>query len=152
MSTPGEGPYLYDDGPAPLHTGTPRAARGLILAILGGTVAVAVGMAVGLPLVKGTPAEQARQVTGVFLQALAQDDVETAHQLLCSDERARLAPGDVAGQYAPGGDGEVGDVTAGERDGDPVQLVEVAWADGSRSTLTVVGEDGPRVCGTTATG
>ena len=45
MST-GEGRYLYDDGPAPLHTGTPRAARGLILAILGGTVAVAVAMAV----------------------------------------------------------------------------------------------------------
>jgi hypothetical protein len=145
-----EGPHLYDDDPAPLHTGTPRAARGLILAILGGTVAVAVGMAVGLPLVKGTPEEQAREVTGVFLEALAQDDVETAHQLLCGAERARLAPELVAGEYAPGGHGEISGTTAGQVDGEPVQRVEVGWSDGSTSTLTVVSEDGARVCGASA--
>jgi hypothetical protein len=147
-----EGPHLYDDDPSPLHTGSPRAARGLILAILGGTVAVAVGMAVGLPLVKGTPEEQAREVTGVFLQALAQGDVETAHQLLCSTERARLAPGSVADEYAAGGRGEVAGTRAAEAGGEPVQRVEVGWSDGSSSTLTVVGEDGARVCGTSAGG
>jgi hypothetical protein len=145
-----QGPYLYDDDPAPLHTGTPRAARGLILAILGGTVAVAIAMAVGLPLVKGTPEEQAREVTGVFLAALAQDDVETAHQLLCEEERARVAPGEVASTYAPGGDGEVAGTRAAEVDGEPVQRVAVEWSDGSTSTLTVVSEDGARVCGTSA--
>jgi hypothetical protein len=145
-----QGPHLYDDDPASLHTGTPRAARGLILAILGGTVAVAVGMAVGLPLVKGTPEEQAREVTGVFLQALAQDDVETAHQLLCDTERARLAPELLAGEYAPGGRGEVVGSRAGEVDGVPVQRVEVGWSDGSTTVLTVVSEGGARVCGTSA--
>ncbi|MGK5170321.1 hypothetical protein [Geodermatophilus sp. CPCC 205761] len=150
MSGGTQGPYLYDDDPAPLHTGTPRAARGLILAILGGTVAVAVGMAVGLPLVKGTPEEQARQVTGVFLQALAQDDVDTAHQLLCEEERGRIEAQQVPGEYAAGGDGEVAGTAAAEAGGEPVQRVEVAWSDGSTSVLTVVSEDGPRVCGTTA--
>ncbi|RBY76101.1 hypothetical protein DQ238_18245 [Geodermatophilus sp. TF02-6] len=146
MST---GPYLYDDGPEPLHTGTPRPARALILAVLGGTVAVAVGMAVGLPLVKGTADEQAREVSGVFLAALAQDDAETAYGLLCADERARLAPQSVAAAYAPGGTGEVTGATAGEVDGEPVQRVRVRWSDGSTSTLTVVSADGARVCGTT---
>jgi hypothetical protein len=143
-----QGPYLYDEDPAPLHTGTPRAARGLILAILGGTVAVALAMAVGLPLVKGTPEEQARQVAGVFLDALAQDDVETAYGLLCDTERARLTPGVVASEYAPAGRGEVTGTAAGQVDGEPVQRVEVGWPDGSTSTLTVVSEDGARVCGT----
>ncbi len=147
MST-SQGPYLYDDDPAPLHTGTPRPRRGLLLAILGGTVAVAVGMGVGLPLVKGSAEEQARQVTGVFLDALAQDDLETAHQLLCEDERAVVLPDQVAGEYAGAGGGEVTDTAAGEVDGDPVQRVTVTWADGSTSVLTVVSEDGPRVCGT----
>ena len=143
-----QGPYLYDDDPAPLHTGTPRAARGLILAILGGTVAVAVGMAVGLPLVKGTPEEQARQVAGVFLEALDQDDLETAYGLLCATERARLPPGVLVSEYAPAGRGEVTGTRAGEVEGEPVQRVEVGWPDGSTSTLTVVSEDGARVCGT----
>jgi hypothetical protein len=34
--------------------------------------------------------------------------------------------------------------------GAPVQRVEVAWSDGSTSTLTVVSEQGARVCGTAA--
>ena len=147
MST---GPYLYDDDPAPLHTGTPRPARALILVVIGGTVAAAVGMAVGLPLVKGSPEEQAREVSGVFLAALAQDDLETAHGLLCADERIRLPPEAVPAEYAVGGEGEVTGTTAGEMDGAPVQRVEVAWRDGSTSTFTVVSEQGARVCGTSA--
>ena len=143
------GPYLYDDDPAPLHTGTPRPARALILAVIGGTVAVAVGMAVGLPLVKGSPEEQAREVSGVFLAALAQDDVETAYSLLCAEERARVAPEAVATEYAAGGTGRIAGTIADELDGEPVQRVEVVWSDGSTSVLTVVSEQGARVCGTT---
>jgi hypothetical protein len=143
-----EGPYLYDDDPAPLHTGTPRPARALILAVIGGTVAVAVGMAVGLPLVKGSPEEQAREVSGVFLAALAADDVETAYGLLCAEERARVAPEAVATEYARGGTGRIAGTIADELDGAPVQRVEVAWSDGSTSVLTVVSEQGARVCGT----
>jgi hypothetical protein len=142
------GPYLYDDDPAPLHTGTPRPARALILAVIGGTVAVAVGMAVGLPLVKGSPEEQAREVSGVFLSALAQDDVETAYGLLCAEERARVSPGAVSTEYAAGGTGRIAGTIADELDGEPVQRVEVAWSDGSTSVLTVVSEQGARVCGT----
>jgi hypothetical protein len=145
-----QGPYLYDDDPAPLHTGTPRPARALILAVIGGTVAVAVGMAVGLPLVKGSPEEQAREVTGVFLAALAQDDLETAYGLLCDEERIRLVPQAVPTEYAAGGSGEITGTIADEVDGAPVQRVEVVWSDGSTSTLTVVSEQGSRVCGTSA--
>ncbi len=147
MSVMSDGSYLYDDDPAPLHTGTPRPARALILAVIGGTVAVAVGMAVGLPLVKGSPEEQAREVSGVFLAALAADDVETAYGLLCAEERARVAPGAVATEYAPGGTGRIAGTIADELDGAPVQRVEVAWSDGSTSVLTVVSEQGARVCG-----
>ena len=145
-----QGPYLYDDDPAPLHNGTPRPARALILAVIGGTVAVAVGMAVGLPLVKGSPEEQAREVTGVFLAALAQDDLETAYGLLCDEERIRLLPQAVPTEYAAGGSGEITGTIADEVDGAPVQRVEVAWSDGTTSTLTVVSEQGSRVCGTSA--
>ena len=145
MST---GPHLYDDDPAPLHTGTPRPARALILAVIGGTLAVAGGMAVGLPLIKGSPEEQAREVTGVFLAALAQDDLETAYGLLCAEEQVRLAPQAVPDEYAAGGAGEITGTNADEVDGAPVQQVEVAWSDGGTSTLTVVSEQGARVCGT----
>jgi hypothetical protein len=107
-------------------------------------------MAVGLPLVKGSPEEQAREVTGVFLAALAQDDVETAHGLLCAEERARVAPEALSTEYAPGGTGEIRSTIADEADGAPVQRVEVAWSDGSTSVLTVVSEQGARVCGTSA--
>jgi len=104
-----------------------------------------------LQALKGSPEEQAREVSGVFLAALAQDDLETAYGLLCAEERARLAPGAVPAEYAPGGTGEVTGATADEVGGAPVQRVEVAWSDGSTSTLTVVSEQGARVCGT-ATG
>jgi hypothetical protein len=142
------GPFLYDDGPAPLHTGTPRRANGLLLWIFGGTVAFAVLMVVLMGVVKGTGEEQAQEVAGVFLAALAQDDTETAHELLCQEERVRLSPEEVAGAYLGEGPGELGSV---REDGDAM-LVPVEWSDGTASELTVIGEDGPRICGVTAAG
>ena len=142
------GGFLYDDDPSPLHTGTPRAARGPLLWIFGGTVGFAVLMAVLFFLVKGSGEEQAHEVTGVFLAALAQEDTETAHQLLCEEERARLTPAEVAGAYLGAGTGEVG---AAREDGG-ARLVPVEWSDGTASELTVIGEDGPRVCGVTPAG
>jgi hypothetical protein len=141
------GPYLYDDDPAPIHTGAPRRRRGAVLAIFGGTAVAAVLMVVALPLIKGSADDQARESAGVFLAALQQGDLETAYQLLCEDERARLAPGDVAAEYLQGEGGEVAGSTASEVDGKPVQEVRVEWDDGSTTTLTVVSADGPRVCG-----
>jgi hypothetical protein len=139
------GPFLYDEGPAPLHTGTPRRANGLLLWIFGGTVAFAVLM-VGLTLaLKGSAEEQAQEVAGVFLAALAQDDTETAYDLLCQDERIRLEPDEVGGAYLGEGTGELGAV---REDGD-ARLVPVEWSDGTTSELTVVGENGPRICGVT---
>ena len=141
------GPYLYDDDPAPLHTGTPRRRQGLLIAILAGTVLVAVGMVAAMFLVKGSPEEQAQEVAGVFLAALEQDDTETAHQLLCQTERANLSPDSVPQAYLDATPGRVvGSGAAGEG-----QLsVEVRWADGSMSQWIVISEDGPRICGATA--
>ena len=64
------GPFLYDDEPAPLHTGTPRRRPGLVIGLLLGTVLVAVGMVAALYLVRGSPAEQSEEAVGVFLAAL----------------------------------------------------------------------------------
>ena len=140
------GPYLYDDDPAPLHTGTPRSARGILIAILAGTVLVAVGMVAALYLVKGSPEEQAQEVAGVFLSALQQDDTETAHQLLCAAERENLSPSTVATAYLAEPRGRVVGSNAA---GDGQLRVEVRWADGDSSEWTVVSEDGPRICGAT---
>jgi hypothetical protein len=137
------GPYLYDEGPAPLHTGTPRRANGLLLWIFGGTALFAVLMMVLTLLVRGSGEEQAEEVAGVFLAALAQNDTETAHELLCQEERRRLTPEEVAGAYLGEGTGELGTV---REDGD-ARIVPVEWSDGTTSELTVVGEDGLRICG-----
>lgn len=142
------GPFLYDEGPAPLHTGTPRRSGKILVLILGGTVLAAVLMVVLTLQLRGTAEERAQEVAGVFLAALAADDVETAHGLLCQEERVRLEPQQVADAYLGEGDGDIGAV---REDGDD-RLVSVEWADGSTSRLTVVGEDGLRVCGVTATG
>jgi hypothetical protein len=142
------GPFLYDDDPAPLHTGTPRRATGPLLWIFGGTVAFAVLMVVLMTVVRGSGEEQAREVAGVFVAALQQGDTETAHELLCQAERVRLTPDEVAGAYLGEGTGEVGTVR-GEGD---ARRVPVQWSDGTTSELTVIGEDGPRVCGVTAAG
>jgi type II secretory pathway pseudopilin PulG len=142
MSLP-EGPFLYDEGPAPLHTGTPRRRRGVLVAILVGTVLVAIAMVVALPLVQGSGRDQARQVAGVFVAALAKGDTETAYGLLCDTERARLQPADVGPAYLGPGAGRV----VGSRASGSAEAVAVRWSDGSTSTLTVVSESGTRVCG-----
>jgi hypothetical protein len=142
------GPYLYDDEPAPLHTGTPRRANGLLLAIFGGTAVVAVLMVLALFLLKGSEGDQAQESVGVFLAALEQRDTETAHELLCAEERANVSPGDIATRYLAGTGGKPVDARAADVDGESAQEVVVEWDDGSRSTFVVVREDGPHVCGT----
>ena len=146
MSAP-EGPFLYDDGPEPVHTGAPRRRRGALVAILAATVLVAVGMVVGRPLILGSTEDQARQVAGVFVASLAKGDLETAYGLLCDRERSRLQPADVGPAYLGPGTGKVVDATGVRADGAPAEAVVVRWSDGSRSTLTVVSASGGRVCG-----
>jgi hypothetical protein len=140
------GPFLYDEEPAPLHTGTPRKANGTLLLIFGGTAAFAVLMVVLSLFVRGSGADQAREVAGVFVAALSQGDTETAYELLCQQERVRLAPEDLAAAYLGESPGRIGIPV---EDGD-ARLVPVEWADGSTSGLTVVGEDGVKVCGVDA--
>ncbi len=154
------GPYLYDEGPEQLHTGAPRRGNRLVLGIFGATVVVGVGMVVALPLVKGSGEDQAREVVGVFTAALAADDLETAGGLLCQAERDRadaegVAADEVAAAYARPGDAEIVGVAPGEYDGGSSQEVRVRWGDGASATETtvvVVLEDGPRVCGSTPAG
>ena len=128
MTAP-EGPFLYDEGPAPLHTGTPRRSGKILVLIFGGTVVFAVLMVVLTLVLKGTGSDQAKEVSGVFLAALAADDTETAYGLLCQDERIRLSPEEVAGDYLAEGDPRLGTV---REDGD-TRLVPVTWADGTTS-------------------
>ena len=146
-----QGPYLYDEGPEPLHAGTGRSRRGLLVAILLGTVLVAVAAVIALPLVKGTAAEQSTQAAQVFFAALRQGDTETAHGLLCADERARLQPDQVAGEYLRSGTPTIGTAT----DAGTAERVTVRWTEGgavTRTFLTVVNEDGAHICGTTTDG
>jgi hypothetical protein len=141
------GPFLYDDEPAPLHTGTPRRRQGLIVLLFGGTVLVAL-LLVGLSyLIKGSPDDQAREVAGVFLAALEKDDVETAYGLLCEDERAATEPDEVADRYLVSDGGDIVSVAETEVGGTPAREVSVEWDDGTQSGLIVVNEDGPSVCG-----
>jgi hypothetical protein len=147
------GPFLYDDDPAPLHTGEPRQRQGLLLAIFGATVLVAVLMVGGILLVKGSAGDQAQEVATVFTAALSQGDVETAYALICDDERARLAPAELADAYLQEGTPTVTGARDGEYDGDPAQLVDVRWGGGAGATTTeivVVPEGGTKVCGTRA--
>jgi hypothetical protein len=145
MTAP-QGPFLYDEGPEPLHTGAPRRSGKILVLIFGGTVLFAVLMVVLTLALRGTGSEQAEEVSGVFLAALAAEDTETAYGLLCQDERIRLSPDEVAGEYLAGGDPRLGPV---REDGD-ARLVPVEWSDGTTSELTVIGEDGLRICGTAA--
>ena len=136
-------PFLYDEGPAPLHTGTPRHRDGQLIAVLVGTVLVAVAMVLGVFAVRGSPAEQSEEAVQVFLAALAADDTETAHQLLCETERARIDENQVAGEYLATTPGEV----TGSTDAGIEQVVEVRWADGATSRFAVISQDGARICG-----
>ena len=152
MST---GPFLYDDDPAPIHTGTPRNRNGTLIALLSATVLVAVLMVGGLVFFKGTGTRQAEEVAGVFTQALAAGDTETAYGLICDDERARITPDQLAGEYLHPGIPEVTGLRRAEVDGAPVQYVQVRWDDaGTSSTteLTIVPEGGTKVCGTSPAG
>jgi hypothetical protein len=139
-----QGPFLYDDDPAPLHTGAPQRSGKWLVLIFGGTVLAAVLVVFLGVLIRGSGSEQATEVTGVFLTALAGDDTETAHALLCAEERVRLEPDEVAGEYLGGRDPVLGEV---RQEGD-ARLVPVRWSDGTTSQLTVIGEDGLRICGT----
>jgi hypothetical protein len=150
MSTvPPEGPYLYDEGPEILHTGAPRRRRGVIVGVLGGTAVAAVVMVIALPLLTGTQEGQSRQVTGVFVKALTAGDTETAYGLLCDAERARLKPGELAAAYLGPGTGRIVSASAARRDDKPIERIRLRWGDGSTTTVTLVSEDGARVCGTT---
>ena len=139
------GPYLYDDDPAPLHTGTPRNRQGYLVAALVALVLLSFGMVAALYVIKGSPEEQAEEVAGVFLAALEQGDVETAHELLCEAERAQTLPEDVAATYLPGTTSRVVGTEASGSGSE--RLVEVRWADGGTAAWTVVSENGPRICG-----
>ena len=147
-----EGPFLYDEGPEALHTGTPRRSGKYLVLIFGATVLVAVLSAVLLPLVKGTAGDQSREVVQVFYAALDKGDEDTAYQLLCRQQQARMSPGDVAGRYVGDGSAAVVGTSDARFGGAPAERVRVEWDDGSHSTLTVVNVDGPHVCGVTPKG
>ena len=145
------GPFLYDDDPAPLHTGEPRQRKGLLLALFGTTVLIAVLMVGGILFFKGSGEEQSREVATVFTAALSQGDVETAYELLCDDERARLLPDELADAYLEDGTPTVVGAQATEFEDGPAQLVAVRWGDGAGAVTTqllVVPEGGTKVCGT----
>ena len=142
--------YLYDDDPQPLHAGRGRSRKGLLVALGVGTVAVAMGAAVVLPLFQGSGAEQSVEVATVFTRAMAAGDSETSWGLLCESEQARLTPDEVAGVYGRPGTATVGDPDEGDLDGQVAELVPVTWDDGGATTtvtLTVIAQDGTKVCG-----
>ncbi len=150
-----QGPFLYDDDPAPLHTGTPRNRNGTIIALLGATVLIAVLMVGGMVWFKGTASDQAEEVASVFAQALAAGDTETAYGLICDSERGRITPDQLAGEYLQPGKPTVTGSRGARVDDEPVRYVAVRWDDGGNSTtteLTVVPEGGTKVCGTSAAG
>ena len=136
------GPYLYDDDPAPLHTGTPRNRNWSIVILLGLTVLLAVGAVAGMYVFRGSPADEAEERAGVFVAALAADDVETASALLCEEQRTGR-PADEALEPYRDVVGTVGDAREQEIDGAPVLVVPV----GTTRELVLVPEGGPKVCG-----
>ena len=146
-----DGPYLYDEDPAPLHTGSPRSRQAWIVGGIAFIVLFSVAMVAGLYLLKGSPAEQSTRAATVFLASLSDGDTDTAVQMLCEDERERLEPGEIADAYLGAGPGEIGELHDDDVEGAAVQLVPVRWADGSTTEWRVLNEDGPRVCGVATT-
>jgi hypothetical protein len=145
------GPFLYDDRPEPLHTGEGRRRTGLLIAMLGGTVVVAVVMVGLMGVFKGSAQDQAKEVATVFTAALSQGDVETAYTLVCDDVRATVPPAQLADEFLQPGTPEVVGSRGDQLDGEPVQYVTVRWDDGGsvvETELTVVPEGGTKVCGT----
>jgi len=143
----GGGPYLYDDDPAPLHTGTPRNRNWTIVVLMGLTVLLAVGTVVGMFVFRGSPEDEATQVAGVFVAALAAGDDETASGLLCEELRTGDAADGALDPYRGPGTGTVGEARE-QRAGDgPVMVVPVRYGDGSTTELVLIPEGGPRVCG-----
>jgi hypothetical protein len=150
---PVDGPFLYDEGPEPLHTGTPRRSGRVLVLIFGATALLAVLSVVLLPILKGSAGDQSREVVQVFLAALHKGDTETAYDLLCEKERAAVKPEDVAARYVVGdGPGHVVDASDAKVGGAPAEQVRVQWPNGSLSRFTVVNSNGPHVCGVTPKG
>ena len=150
-----QGPFLYDDDPAPLHTGEPRNRNGLIIGLLGGTALFAVLMVGLMTLINGSGEDQSRDVATVFTSSLSQGDLTTAYALICDDVRAQVPPDQLAGEYLQPGTPSVTGATETEVDGAPAQLITVQWDDaGSVTTteITVVPEGGTKVCGTRLVG
>ena len=149
------GPFLYDDDPAPLHTGEPRNRNGLIVGLLGGTVVFSVAMVGLMTLWSGDGADQSREVATVFTASLSQGDLPTSYALICDDVRAQVPPDRLAEEYLQPGTPQVTGAESIEYDGAPAELVTVRWDDaGSVTTtvLTVVPEGGTKVCGTRLAG
>jgi hypothetical protein len=140
------GPYLYDDGPAPLHTGTPRNRNWTIVVLLALTVLLAVGTVVGIYVFRGSPESEAKQVAGVFVAALAAGDDRTASGLLCEDIRNGRDAATALDDYRDG-PGTVGTPTEERRGDSPVMVVPVRYGDGTKAELLLVPEGGPKVCG-----
>ena len=146
MST---GPFLYDDDPAPLHTGAARNRNGTLIALIVATVSVALLAVGGMVLFQGTASDQAEEVAGVFTKALAAGDTETAYALICDSERGRITADELAGEYLHPGTPEITGARADRVDDEPVRYVTVRWGAGISTELTVVPEGGTKVCGTT---
>ena len=130
-----------------------RSRKGLLLALFGSTVLIAVLMVGGILFFKGSGEEQSREVATVFTAALSQGDVETAYGLLCDDERARVLPDQLADAYLREGTPTVVGARETEHEGGPAQLVDVRWGEGAAAVTTellVVPEGGTKVCGTSA--
>jgi len=140
------GPYLYDDQPEPLHTGAPRGRNWSIVVILVLTVLAAVGTVVGMYVFRGSPAEEAEERAGVFVAALAADDVETASGLLCEEARQGVSGEEALEHYTGVAGGTVGRAREVDVDGEPAQIVPVEQHDGTTTELVLIPEGGPKVC------
>ena len=141
------GPYLYDDDPAPLHTGTPRNRNWSIVILLVLTVLLAVGTVAGMYLFRGSPESEAEEVAGVFVAALAAGDDETASGLLCEELRTGEAADGALDPFRGPGDGTVGEAREERTDDGPVIVVPGRYDDGASAEFVLVPEGGPRVCG-----